>query len=100
MPEVLEPLVMPTIDVESKDKDKLGTPYNVICWNDPVNLMSFVTHVFRKTFGWDQTKAEKHMMEVHDKGKSILVQEGAEKAEFYVHQLQSYKLQATMEKAE
>ena len=40
------------------------------------------------------------MMEVHDKGKSLLVREGAEKAEFYVHQLQKYRLQATMERAE
>jgi len=44
--------------------------------------------------------AEKHMMEVHEKGKSVLVREGAEKAEFYVHQLQNYKLHATMEPAE
>lgn len=100
MPNVLEPIVMPTVINETKDKDTLEPRYNVICWNDPVNLMSFVTHVFRKVFGWDQTKAEKHMKEVHEKGKSILVQEGAEKAEFIVHQLQSYKLQATMEKAE
>jgi ATP-dependent Clp protease adaptor protein ClpS len=53
-----------------------------------------------KLFGWERQKAEKHMMEVHEKGKSVLVREGAEKAEFYVHQLQNYKLQATMEPTE
>jgi len=100
MPEILEPVVLPTIINETKDKDTKEPRYNVICWNDPINLMTFVSHVFRKVFGWDQTRAEKHMREVHEKGKSILIQESAEKAEFYVHQLQSYKLQATMEKAE
>jgi ATP-dependent Clp protease adaptor protein ClpS len=53
-----------------------------------------------KVFGWNKQKAEKHMMEVHEKGKSVLIKEGTEKAEFYVHQLQNYKLHATMEPAE
>jgi ATP-dependent Clp protease adaptor protein ClpS len=53
-----------------------------------------------KVFGWNKQKAEKHMMEVHEKGKSVLIREGAEKAEFYVHQLHNYKLHATMEPAE
>jgi ATP-dependent Clp protease adaptor protein ClpS len=53
-----------------------------------------------KVFGWNKQKAEKHMMEVHEKGKSVLIREGAEKAEFYVHQLHHYKLHATMEPAE
>ena len=62
--------------------------------------MVYVTHVFMKVFGWNREKAQKHMMEVHEKGKSVLVREGAEKAEYYVHQLHKYKLQATMEPAE
>jgi ATP-dependent Clp protease adaptor protein ClpS len=49
-------------------------------------------------FGWDRKRAEKHMMEVHEKGKSVLVRESFEKAEAHVHQLQSYSLQATLEK--
>lgn len=76
----------------------LDTPYNVIVWNDPVNLMNFVTHAFMKVFGMNREKAEKHMKEVHEKGKSILYSGGVERAEFYVHQLQSYKLKATLEK--
>jgi ATP-dependent Clp protease adaptor protein ClpS len=71
--------------------------YLVICWNDPVNLMAYVTHVFQKVFGWDKKRAERHMLEVHEQGKSILVRESFEKAEFYVHQLQAYSLQATLE---
>ena len=69
----------------------------VICWNDPVNKMTFVTHTFQKVFGWPRTKAEQHMLEVHEKGRSVLVKESFERAEFYVHQLQKYALQATLE---
>jgi ATP-dependent Clp protease adaptor protein ClpS len=102
MPLPAEPMTMPlpTIEQETKSADELAPTYNVICWNDPVNLMAYVTHVFMKLFGWDRQKAEKHMLEVHEKGKSVLAREGAEKAEFYVHELQKYKLHATMERAE
>lgn len=102
MPAVEEPATMPTpvIEADPKSADQLAPTYFVICWNDPVNLMAYVTHVFMKLFGWNREKAQKHMLEVHEKGKSILVREGAEKAEFYVHQLQKYKLHATMEPAE
>lgn len=102
MPSTKEPSVAPTptIEKETRSKDRLAPTYYVVCWNDPVNFMVYVTHVFMKIFGWERQKAEKHMMEVHEKGKSVLVRESAEKAEFYVHQLQGYKLQATMEPAE
>lgn len=90
----------PVIEPETRSADDLAPTYFVICWNDPVNLMAYVTHVFMKIFGWEKTKAQKHMLEVHEQGKSVLTREGAEKAEFYVHQLQQYKLQATMEPAE
>jgi len=102
MSSVLEPFTIPkpAIETDTSSDDKLAPTYYVICWNDPVNLMVYVTHVFMKIFGWERQKAEKHMWEVHEKGKSVLVREGAEKAEFYVHQLQNYKLHATMEPAE
>src|SRR5580692_8443406 len=102
MPSFTEPAVRPkrTAKSETHSKDEFAPTYYVVCWNDPVNLMVYVTHVFMKIFGWERQKAEKHMMEVHEKGKSTLVRESAEKAEFYVQQLQSYKLQATMEPAE
>lgn len=85
-------------DKKTRTRDALEPGYLVICWNDPVNLMDYVSHVFQKVFGWNRQKAEKHMMEVHEQGKSVLVRESLEKAEFHVHQLQSYSLQATMER--
>jgi len=102
MASILEPATTPSpvIQKQTRSDDGLAPMYYVICWNDPVNLMVYVTHVFMKIFGWSKAKADKHMMEVHEKGKSVLVRDGAEKAEFYVHQLQYYKLQATMERAE
>ena len=102
MPTPAEPYTLPTPDIGTKertDTDHAPT-FNVICWNDPVSLMEYVTHVFMKIFGWEKTKARKHMLEVRELGKSVLVREGAEKAEFYVHELQKYKLHATMERAE
>ena len=101
MPSVSEPVTLPrpVIEQRTKSADELAPMFYVVCWNDPVNLMAYVTHVFMKLFGWEKLKAQKHMLEVHEKGKSILVREGAEKAEFYVHELQKYKLHATMEPA-
>jgi ATP-dependent Clp protease adaptor protein ClpS len=85
---------------EDKPKSTLEPGYLVICWNDPVNLMDYVTHVFQIVFGWQRQKAEFHMLQVHNQGKSVLVRESMEKAEHYVHQLQKYTLHATMERDE
>jgi ATP-dependent Clp protease adaptor protein ClpS len=102
MPSILAPVsaAQPVIEQKTKSADELAPTFYVICWNDPVNLMVYVTHVFMKLFGWEKQKAQRHMLEVHEKGKSVLIKEGAEKAEFYVHELQKYKLHATMERAE
>ena len=88
----------PVIVTEPQTETTVDPGYLVICWDDPVNLMEYVTHVFQQVFGWNHAKAQKHMQEVHNDGRSILVREGFEKAEFYVHALQRYHLLATMEK--
>jgi ATP-dependent Clp protease adaptor protein ClpS len=85
-------------DEQTKPKDSLASGYLVICWDDPVNLMDYVTHVFQMVFGWQKSKAEYHMLQVHNQGKSMLTRETLEKAEHYVHQLQKYSLHATMER--
>ena len=99
--EIEQPTVAPTPVKKPKTRPKTDEDpgYLVICWNDPVNLMAYVTHVFQEVFGWERSKAETHMMEVHNQGKSVLVRESFEKAEFYVHELHKYTLQATMEPA-
>ncbi len=100
MPEVAEPLVLPdrTVQDETKSKDALEPGYLVVCWDDPVNLMDYVTHVFQVVFGWGRQKAEFHMLQVHNNGKSVLTRESMEKAEHFVHLLQKYSLHATMER--
>ena len=102
MPETLEPLVLPGVDPgnQTQDKDELEPGWLVICWNDPVNLMVYVTHVFMVVFGWPKPKAEHHMLQVHEQGQSVLKRESMEGAEFYVHQLQNYGLHATLERDE
>jgi len=100
MSETAAPIVVPEVEQEgySAPAGSLDPGYLVICWNDPVNLMVYVTHVFQVVFGWSRPKAKRHMLEVHQRGKSVLVRETLEKAEHYVHQLQAYGLQATMER--
>lgn len=100
MPSTAEPLVLPSKRAREQSEEALEPGFLVICWDDPVNLMDYVTHVFQKVFGWPRPKAEFHMMQVHNSGKSVLTRESLEKAEHYVHQLQRYSLHATLEKDE
>ena len=79
--------------------ESLDLPWLVVVQNDPVNLMSYVTMVFRRVFGWNRERAKKHMMEVHRQGRSIVWSGGREQAEHYVQQLHSFLLLATMEKS-
>src|SRR6266849_8987813 len=99
MAEVASPEVLPgkIEEIETKPRADLEPGYLVICWNDPVNYMAYVTHVFQSVFGWERKKAEFHMLQVHEQGKSVLTRESLEKAEHYVHLLQKYSLHATME---
>jgi ATP-dependent Clp protease adaptor protein ClpS len=102
MPATAFPEVLPDIkqDDQTDSADDLEPGYLVICWDDPVNLMDYVTHVFQVVFGWERKKAEKHMLQVHHEGKSVLARDSLEKAEFFVHQLQKYTLNATLERDE
>jgi ATP-dependent Clp protease adaptor protein ClpS len=76
----------------------LAKPWVTIVWNDPVNLMSYVTFVFQKYFGYDKSKAEKLMLEVHNDGKSAVSTGSREEMERDVQAMHEYGLWATMEK--
>lgn len=100
MPAFLPKLSSP-IPVEEQQTDtdiRLEPPWRVVVLNDPVNLMSYVVMVFRRVFGYDVEKARKHMMEVHENGRSILWIGELEKAEAYVYSLQGWKLTAILER--
>ena len=92
-------LPMPEVEVESEPQSTREPEFVVIVWDDPVNLMPYVTHVFQQVFGWSREKAQRHMLEVHEQGRSVVFRSGFEKAEFYVHALQKYSLTATLEPA-
>ncbi|GAA2020577.1 ATP-dependent Clp protease adapter ClpS [Nocardioides sp. Leaf307] len=77
-----------------------ATPWVTIVWNDPVNLMSYVSYVFQKHFGYSRKKAEKLMMEVHEDGKSAVSSGSREEMERDVQAMHEYGLWATMEKQE
>ncbi len=79
---------------ESPSTDK---PWLVIVWNDPINLMSFVTYVFQKLFGYSKEKATKLMLDVHHKGRAVVSSGTRERAELDVYRLHEHGLWATME---
>ena len=83
---------------ETQTDVRLDRLWNVIVWDDPTNLMSYVTYVFQKIFGYSEQLASKLMMEVHTAGKSVVATVEREKAEYYVGRLHQYGLQATLEK--
>ena len=72
-------------------------PWVVIVWNDPINLMSYVTYVFQKLFGYSKEKATKLMLDVHHKGKAVVSSGTREKAELDVFRLHEHGLWATMQ---
>src|SRR5438132_9104065 len=88
----------PARETETQGEEELDLPWQVVVHNDPVNLMTYVTMVFQRVFGYPREKAERHMLEVHQNGRSILWSGVRERAEFYVQQLHSHLLLATLEK--
>jgi ATP-dependent Clp protease adaptor protein ClpS len=87
------------IEKESKSETATDFPWNVVVHNDPVNLMNYVTHIFQNVFGYSRERAEKHMLEVHRLGRSIVWTGVRERAEAYVEQLHGHLLLATIEKS-
>ena len=78
---------------EELERDR---PWIVIVWNDPINLMSYVTLVFQKLFGYNREKATKLMLQVHEEGKAVVSGGTREKAEHDVARLHAHGLWATM----
>ncbi|HET6654477.1 MAG TPA: ATP-dependent Clp protease adapter ClpS [Nocardioides sp.] len=89
--------------VETEEPDQalvVDRPWSTVVWNDPVNLMSYVTYVFQTYFGYPKRKAEKLMLEVHQDGKSTVSHGSREEMERDVQAMHEYGLWATMEKTE
>jgi ATP-dependent Clp protease adaptor protein ClpS len=93
------PAVAPVeVDEPATDQSlKPDRPWLVIVWNDPVNLMSYVTFVFQKLFGYSKPTAEKLMLDVHHRGRAVVSSGPRERAELDVSRLHQHGLWATME---
>jgi ATP-dependent Clp protease adaptor protein ClpS len=88
------------VEVDEPTGDEVAKPdrpWLVIVWNDPVNLMSYVTFVFQKLFGYSKAKAEKLMLDVHHRGRAVVSSGPRERAELDVSRLHQHGLWATME---
>lgn len=90
------PVVVPERVEETDVVEKRDLPWNVIVWNDPVTLMSYVVYVLRKLFGYGEAKATKLMLQIHHEGKAVVSSGPRERAETDVHRLHHHGLQATM----
>jgi ATP-dependent Clp protease adaptor protein ClpS len=91
------------VEIEQPEADEVtatARPWVTIVWNDPVNLMSYVTYVFQTYFGYHRKKAEKLMFEVHNDGRSVVSTGSREEMERDVQAMHEYGLWATMEKSD
>jgi ATP-dependent Clp protease adaptor protein ClpS len=87
-------------EVEGKEELEHERPWLVIVWNDPVNLMSYVTYVFQKLFNYSRPHATKLMLQVHHEGRAVVSSGNREKAELDCFKLHGYGLWATMSKSD
>ncbi len=92
MPQTLE-------DTRLDASSSLDSAWQTIVWNDPVNLMTYVSYVFRSYFGFDHPTAEALMLDVHNEGKAVVADGGREEMERHVEAMHDYGLWATVQKA-
>lgn len=88
------------VDERLVEQTKTVQPWVTIVWDDPVNLMSYVTHVFSTYFNYSRDRAERLMMQVHMEGKAIVSSGGRESMECDVQAMHSYGLWATLDRAD
>lgn len=88
----------PRVEESNQTDEAVDRPWIVLVWNDPINLMSYVTFVFQKLFGYSREKATKLMLDVHEKGRAVVSSGTREKAEMDVYRLHEHGLWATMHK--
>ncbi|MET7397231.1 ATP-dependent Clp protease adapter ClpS [Dactylosporangium sp. AC04546] len=95
------PQVLPIEEthVEVDEVPQADRPWVTVVWNDPVNLMSYVTWVLQKLFGYSKEKAERLMLDVHHKGKAIVSSGPRERMEYDASRLQAYGLWATVDRS-
>jgi len=95
-------LAQPATDeeVDLGERLELGSPWVTIVWNDPVNLMSYVTYVFQSYFGFSKVEAQRLMLLVHNEGRAVVATGTREEMERHVEAMHEYGLWATLQKAD
>jgi ATP-dependent Clp protease adaptor protein ClpS len=94
----LTPQQSEAVAEQADEQASADRPWVTVVWNDPVNLMNYVTHVFMKVFGYSETKATKLMLDVHHKGKAIVSSGPRERMEGDTATLHGYGLWATIQR--
>ena len=85
---------------ETRAKLELKQPWVTLVWNDPVNLMTYVSYVFRSYFGFDRAEAERRMLLVHNAGRAVVATGSREEMERHVEAMHDFGLWATLSKAD
>ncbi|MGH6656886.1 MAG: ATP-dependent Clp protease adapter ClpS [Actinocrinis sp.] len=88
---------LPDVRDEQETVEETDRPWSTIVWNDPINLMSYVTYVFESYYGYPKTKAHKLMLDVHHRGKAVVAHGSREEMERDVSAMHSYGLWATLQ---
>ncbi|GAB3800113.1 hypothetical protein GCM10027605_15020 [Micromonospora zhanjiangensis] len=99
MGDMAAPQVAPVETPDTEEVPVADRPWVTIVWDDPVNLMSYVTWVLQKLFGYSHEKAEKLMLDVHNKGRAVVSTGARERMEHDASQLHAYGLWATVDRA-
>lgn len=90
---------LPLEDTDRATASQHAGPWQAVVWNDPVNLMSYVTHVFRTYFGYSRERAEQLMLAVHHVGHAVVAEGAREQMELHVQAMHDYGLWATVREA-
>ena len=86
-------------DVDLRERSDPDRPWQTVVWDDPVNLMSYVTHVFREYFGLARPEAERLMLAVHNEGRAVVAEGAREQMELHAQAMHDYGLWATVRQA-
>jgi len=90
------PVEVPVESPVRRERTVRDMGWNVVVWNDPITLMSYVVLVLRRLFGYDQETATKLMLQVHNEGRAVVAKQPREQAEISVTRLHAFGLQATL----
>jgi ATP-dependent Clp protease adaptor protein ClpS len=83
-----------------REETVLDQPWITLVWNDPVNLMSYVSYVFRTYFGFSREEADRRMLQVHNDGRAVVATGSREEMERHVEAMHDFGLWATLQKAD